>query len=847
MSTILQVDLPVGEGSSPGGGGAPKGIVYIAGKFPLRSETFVYREVRALRERGWRVQAVTLHDSGNTVQDADDLLRDRIIVYGPIAPAIRAMAQEILKHPLRSLQTLLTAAGDALRPGEPTSVVERIKTIVQSAAAIQLAGQLRERNIGHIHCHFANAPTTVGMYTARQLEIPFSFTGHANDLFQRRVLLKKKLQRAGYVACISEWHRDWYRAIWPGTEAREFSEPRIISSDTISGGGGNGVTTDLPGKYTIIRCGVDIDAWRPVDSAARPAMASASANPLFRILTVCRLVEKKGVDTLVRAVVEMKRRGINPLLSIAGSGPQLAELENIVKECNAGNYIQFLGVVDNAAVRRLLAETDAFALCCRADSKGDKDGIPVALMEAMACGVPVVSGDLPAIRELVRDGAGGLLADGDSPLAVADRLEMLARDPALRQRLAEAGRRRVVEEFSLTANVDRIEKQLRMVMSMKLNETFSEKTDGDALGALRGNRVAIAAANRSADANQSTKENQSATGTIDSPDDSSASNQQHSPQPPTDGRRYCLITPCRDEAKYARRTLDSVTRQTITPALWIIVDDGSKDETPAILAEYAAKFPFIKIVRREDRGFRKLGGGVIDAFYHGYDQIDPASFDYVCKLDLDLDLPTGYFEGLMKRMESNPRIGTASGKPYFIDEKSGQTVSEKCGDENSVGMVKFYRTSCFQQIGGFVRELMWDGIDCHRCRLLGWIAVSWDDAELNFIHLRPMGTSHKNWWTGRVRHGVGQYFMGTGPAYMLASAVYRLGHPPVVVGSVANLWGYIKSFAQRKPRYGDAEFRRFLSRYQWACLLKGKSRATEEVNARQAGRWQPDEMAASKV
>ena len=87
-------------------------------------------------------------------------------------------------------------------------------------------------------------------------------------------------------------------------------------------------------------------------------------------------------------------------------------------------------------------------------------------------------------------------------------------------------------------------------------------------------------------------------------------------------------------------------------------------------------------------------------------------------------------------------------------------------------MIKFYRTSCFTEIGGFVRELMWDGIDCHRCRMLGWVAVSWDDPAINFEHLRPMGTSHKNWWTGRVRHGVGQYYMGTGPTYMLASAAF---------------------------------------------------------------------------
>jgi len=305
---------------------------------------------------------------------------------------------------------------------------------------------------------------------------------------------------------------------------------------------------------------------------------------------------------------------------------------------------------------------------------------------------------------------------------------------------------------------------------------------------------------------------------------------------PVPGRRYLLVTPCRDEAKYARRTLDSVVGQSIKPALWIIVDDGSKDETPAILADYAKMYPWIKIVTRADRGDRKLGGGVIDAFYAGYDTINPDDFDYVTKLDLDLDLPPQYFEELMKRMEADPRLGACSGKPYYTND--GKQISEKCGDETAVGMVKFYRTECFKQIGGFVRELMWDGIDCHRCRMLGWIAVSWDDPALNFEHLRPMGTSHKNWWTGRVRHGFGQYFMGTGISYMLASAIFRIAHPPVVIGSTAMLWGYVRSMLTRKPRYGDAAFRRFLRRYQWDCLLRGKRKATEELNDRQAAAWQ---------
>jgi poly-beta-1,6-N-acetyl-D-glucosamine synthase len=298
------------------------------------------------------------------------------------------------------------------------------------------------------------------------------------------------------------------------------------------------------------------------------------------------------------------------------------------------------------------------------------------------------------------------------------------------------------------------------------------------------------------------------------------------------GRRYLLVTPCRDEAKYARRTLDSIAAQTVPPSLWIVVDDGSTDDTPAILAEYVAKLPYLKVIRRDDRGFRKLGGGVIDAFYHGYDTVNPDDFDYVCKLDLDLDLPPNYFESLMQRMEADPRLGTCSGKPYFRDS-AGNLVSEKCGDENSVGMVKFYRTQCFKEIGGFVRELMWDGIDCHRCRMLGWLAVSWDDPALRFEHLRPMGTSHKNWWTGRVRHGVGQHYMGTAPAYMLASALYRMTRPPLVVGGAAMLWGYVRSMLQRRQRYGDSTFRRFLRQYQWACLLRGKAAATRDLNSRQ--------------
>ena len=302
-------------------------------------------------------------------------------------------------------------------------------------------------------------------------------------------------------------------------------------------------------------------------------------------------------------------------------------------------------------------------------------------------------------------------------------------------------------------------------------------------------------------------------------------------------RRYLLISPCRDEAKYLRRTLDSVAAQTVPPSCWVVVDDGSTDETPAILEEYSRRLPYLRAVRRTDRGRRQVGPGVVEAFYAGLDTVQLEDFDYLCKLDMDLVLPDQYFELLMQRMESDPRIGTTSGKPWFVHPKTGALTPEVCGDEMSVGMTKFYRVTCFKEIGGFVRQVMWDGIDCHRARLLGWIAESVDREPIRFTHLRPQGASQQNIWTGRLRAGFGQYFMGTSPLYYLVVAISRLPAHPAVIGSMAMLWGYCRSWLKGLPRYDDLEFRRFLRSYQHSCLRLGKRAATARVDAEQAALW----------
>ena len=284
-----------------------------------------------------------------------------------------------------------------------------------------------------------------------------------------------------------------------------------------------------------------------------------------------------------------------------------------------------------------------------------------------------------------------------------------------------------------------------------------------------------------------------------------------------------------------RRTLDSVVAQTLTPALWVIVDDGSTDATPQILAEYATAHDWIRIVQKPDRGHRAVGPGVIEAFYAGYDTIDPADFAYSCKMDLDLDLPPRYFETLIERMEANPRIGTCSGKPYI--RHGGALISERRGDEMSVGMTKFYRRECFEAIGGYVREVMWDAIDCHKARAMGWIAVSWDHPYLNFEHLRPMGSSQTSIWTGKRRHGFGQYFMGSDFLFYCATCAFRMTERPFVLGGLAMLQGYLQAWMRGDRQLDDAELRAFIRAHQRRALFKGKAAAVAEIEAERAALW----------
>lgn len=405
-------------------------LLYLSAQLPKRSETFVYRELLGLRAAGVTVLAATLHPPERNLGEArlEALAGEAIPVYGAGGwRLLRDFMLEKVAHPWRGTDVMLTAWRDAFTADDLTSIKARLKIIGQAMAGLALARRLRGRGITHIHAHFAHAPATVAMYAARQLGLPFSFTGHAVDLFRDRALLKVKLQRACFVNCISEWHRTFYQDLVPRPDA----------------------------DYPVIRCGVDLAEFAPVDRApGHPPV----------LLGVGRLVAKKGFDVLLEAAARLRAHGQAFTIRIAGDGPERERLTAQCTRLGLGDCIHFLGACPNPLVRKLLQEADVFVLPCQIDREGDRDGIPVVLMEAMAAGVPVVSGDLPALRELVIPGRTGELVPPGDVEALAERLAILLQDPDLRAERAKAGRQWVAEEFALDVNIHRIVNMLQSKM-----------------------------------------------------------------------------------------------------------------------------------------------------------------------------------------------------------------------------------------------------------------------------------------------------------------------------------------------------------------------------------------------
>jgi biofilm PGA synthesis N-glycosyltransferase PgaC len=282
--------------------------------------------------------------------------------------------------------------------------------------------------------------------------------------------------------------------------------------------------------------------------------------------------------------------------------------------------------------------------------------------------------------------------------------------------------------------------------------------------------------------------------------------------------KYVIITPARDEELHLRKTVESILSQTILPAEWIIVNDGSQDSTGKIIDEYAAQHPWIHAVHRTNRGFRKAGGGVVDAFNDGYRELESKDWNFIVKLDGDLSFEPDYFEKCFANFEREPRLGVGGGVMCYINE--GIKSFESNPSFHVRGATKIYKRECWDAIGGFWPAPGWDTMDEVKASMLGWTTRSFPD--LHLLHHRPTGAAD-GMWRNLVKNGRANYICGYHPIFMLAKCVRRLRHRPYLVGSAALLYGFVSGYLERVPQVDDRKTIRYLRQQQMALLTGRES------------------------
>lgn len=396
-------------------------IAYLAPEIPALSATFVYNEILELGKHGVKVKPFSVHRPGHIASE-DSLSELRMDVFHLYEmPKWLVLSDNLIilfTHPAGYIKALSRLISDIYQQG----LISRsaLGLCYRFFYAGALAKQLIQAKIQHLHVHFAHIPTDIAMYAAPMAGMGFSVQAHANDLFERGWLLQQKVSRSVFFATISEFNQ------------RFLEELKADSS-----------------KIKIVRCGVDQN-WQP------PAK-SLNKNEIFTIGTVGRLVEKKGIDTLINAISKLVKDGRKVRLQIAGNGPLETELkQQAVSLGLADDRLQFLGALSHDKVADFISGLDVFVLPCKKDKQGDMDGIPVVLMEAMLCGVPVISTELSGIPELVINNLTGLTVPPDNEIELAEAICQLMDKPETGLRLVSGAKQRVESEFLLNKNVAKL-------------------------------------------------------------------------------------------------------------------------------------------------------------------------------------------------------------------------------------------------------------------------------------------------------------------------------------------------------------------------------------------------------
>jgi glycosyltransferase involved in cell wall biosynthesis len=380
-------------------------IGYVLSRFPALSTTFVLNELLELEARGLAVHLFSMTPPTDTLVHED--LR-RLKARLSYVPGIGKLGRLLSAHAELRRESR-AAYGATLREVAGRGDPRRFWRFLQAG---YIAAAARRLGLAHLHAHFANHPTTTAMLASSLSGIPFSFTAHAVDLYKDNVSrddLARKAAAARFVVTVSRYNLEFLESLAPGVRD----------------------------KLVLARCGIDLDRFAPRPLPPQPS----------RLLCVARLVIKKGVGTLIEACRLLRDRGVALECEIVGEGPLRRKLEAQVREAGLGDRVRFSGPATQLAVRERYAAAHFFVLPCIIAPDGDRDGLPIAILEALACGLPVISTPVAGIPEVLRHGANALLVPPGDPPALAEAVARLLSDPLLYHRLAANARVSVEPRF----------------------------------------------------------------------------------------------------------------------------------------------------------------------------------------------------------------------------------------------------------------------------------------------------------------------------------------------------------------------------------------------------------------
>jgi colanic acid/amylovoran biosynthesis glycosyltransferase len=387
-------------------------VAYLTGEYPRVTDTFIQREIAALREHGATVQTFSVRSPKtsqalNTSQQAE---RDRTSYLLPPKPVELLVAHWLLlvAQPKRYLQAIALAWQT-----RQLGIRGTLYQLIYFLEAGLLAHRLHQQKIAHLHNHFGDSSCTVAMLASALGQFGYSFTLHGPGIFfePHRWRLDEKIRRAEFVSCISYFCRS-QAMIFAPLEA-------------------------WPNLH-IIHCGVD-----PQQFSLASQLASPEPTANHQLLYVGRLAAAKGLPVLLQSLSALRHTCPNLQLTVVGDGPDRAMLEAQAQSLGIASQVNFVGAQPPEQVRHYLQLADVFVMSSFAE------GVPVVLMEAMMSGLPVVATQVAGVSELVEDGVNGFLVPPSDVAALGDRIQTLVGDPGLRQRLGEQGKLKVSQAFNI--------------------------------------------------------------------------------------------------------------------------------------------------------------------------------------------------------------------------------------------------------------------------------------------------------------------------------------------------------------------------------------------------------------